>query len=153
MKKVVVIGDIHGKSVWKEIVNKEADADTIIFIGDYLDSSNLKMQNYSKKYEIVEIVKNRWGNLVLLNVYELVEKPVDEFAFTIAFAVYGLFVLKKRVPVPFEDIVTLPAASIGFPGPLSRNTVFGCNCRGLCGGVKFVFAGYNARLVIRASAI
>ena len=34
------------------------------------------MQNYSKKYEIVEIVKNRWGNLVLLNVYELVEKPI-----------------------------------------------------------------------------
>jgi hypothetical protein len=45
-------------------------------VGDYLDSSNLKMQNYSKKYEIVEIIKNRWGNLVLLNVYELVEKPI-----------------------------------------------------------------------------
>ena len=45
-------------------------------VGDYLDSSNLKMQNYSKKYEIVEIVKNRFGNLVLLNVYELVEKPI-----------------------------------------------------------------------------
>ena len=45
-------------------------------VGDYLDSSNLKMQNYSKKYEIVEIIKNRFGNLVLLNVYELVEKPI-----------------------------------------------------------------------------
>ena len=49
---------------------------TELGVGDYLDSSNLKMQNYSKKYEIVEIVKNRWGNLVLLNVYELVEKPI-----------------------------------------------------------------------------
>ncbi len=37
MKKTIAIGDIHSRIVWKQIVEKEKDADTIIFIGDYFD--------------------------------------------------------------------------------------------------------------------
>lgn len=37
MKKIVAIGDIHSKNIWKEIVNKNMDADRIIFMGDYFD--------------------------------------------------------------------------------------------------------------------
>jgi len=33
MSKVVYIGDIHGRDVWKEIVKKHSDADTFVFIG------------------------------------------------------------------------------------------------------------------------
>lgn len=36
--KIIAIGDTHGKSVWKEVVNKELDnCDKFIFIGDYFD--------------------------------------------------------------------------------------------------------------------
>lgn len=38
MPKIIAIGDTHGHDEWKAIVEKEKDADKIIFIGDYFDS-------------------------------------------------------------------------------------------------------------------
>lgn len=35
--KVLVLGDIHGRKVWKEIIEKE-NADKIIFLGDYVST-------------------------------------------------------------------------------------------------------------------
>ena len=35
--KTIIIGDIHGRSVWKQIVEKEKDAHQIVFLGDYFD--------------------------------------------------------------------------------------------------------------------
>lgn len=36
--KQVIIGDIHGRTCWKDIINKHKDANRIIFIGDYVDT-------------------------------------------------------------------------------------------------------------------
>ena len=36
--KTVVIGDIHGRTTWKEIVDLEPDANVVVFMGDYFDS-------------------------------------------------------------------------------------------------------------------
>lgn len=38
MPKSIIIGDIHGRTIWKDIVTKHSDADRFIFIGDYLDT-------------------------------------------------------------------------------------------------------------------
>ena len=38
--KHVIIGDIHGRTNWKQIVEKEKDADKFIFLGDYFDPYN-----------------------------------------------------------------------------------------------------------------
>ena len=38
--KLIALGDIHGRSIWKDIVNLEKDANKIVFIGDYFDSHN-----------------------------------------------------------------------------------------------------------------
>ena len=38
--KTIVIGDIHGRDVWKKIVEHE-NADKVIFIGDYFDSFDI----------------------------------------------------------------------------------------------------------------
>jgi hypothetical protein len=38
MKKVVIIGDIHGRDIWKRIVEQERDAKAFVFLGDYFDS-------------------------------------------------------------------------------------------------------------------
>lgn len=36
--KTLVLGDIHGRVVWKEILAAESDADRIIFLGDYVST-------------------------------------------------------------------------------------------------------------------
>lgn len=36
--KVIVIGDMHGLSIWKKIVEAHPDADKYVFTGDYFDS-------------------------------------------------------------------------------------------------------------------
>lgn len=35
--KYIFIGDIHGRTNWKQIVEKEKDTDKFIFFGDYFD--------------------------------------------------------------------------------------------------------------------
>ena len=35
--KTIVLGDIHGRECWKRILKAEADADRVVFVGDYLD--------------------------------------------------------------------------------------------------------------------
>ena len=41
--KTVVIGDIHGRDIWKQIVAKEHDdTDEFVFVGDYFDSFTVK---------------------------------------------------------------------------------------------------------------
>ena len=41
MSKNIYIGDIHGRDVWKQIVEEHKDADNIVFIGDYFDSFDI----------------------------------------------------------------------------------------------------------------
>lgn len=38
MNKIIVFGDIHGRPIWKKVLEKEYDADLIIFLGDYCTS-------------------------------------------------------------------------------------------------------------------
>ncbi len=40
--KTIVIGDIHGRTSWKDIIEKEQTWDKVIFIGDYFDSKGYK---------------------------------------------------------------------------------------------------------------
>jgi hypothetical protein len=65
--KTVVIGDVHGRSLWKLIVNQEQDADRIIFIGDYFDSFDIsgveQIQNFK---EIVEYKTTSGKEVIML---------------------------------------------------------------------------------------
>ena len=65
--KTVFIGDTHGRDLWKQIVEVEADADKIIFLGDYFDSFDIpgvvQLQNF---LDIVEFKKNSDKEVVLL---------------------------------------------------------------------------------------
>ena len=36
--KTIVFGDIHGRTVWKDIVSQHSDADRFVFLGDYFTS-------------------------------------------------------------------------------------------------------------------
>ena len=53
--KTIVLGDTHGRSQWKLIVNMEK-ADQVIFIGDYFDSYDLTAAD--QMYNFKEIINN-----------------------------------------------------------------------------------------------
>lgn len=53
--KIVAIGDIHGKSTWKYIIQNEPDFDVLIFIGDYWDSFDISFEHQMHNFnEIIE---------------------------------------------------------------------------------------------------
>jgi hypothetical protein len=65
--KTVILGDTHGRDLWKQIVEIENDAYRIIFLGDYFDSFDIpgvvQLQNF---LDIVEFKKNSDKEVVLL---------------------------------------------------------------------------------------
>jgi len=64
--KTVVIGDIHGRSIWKLIVHIE-NPDRVIFIGDYFDSFDIKGEEQLNNFlDILEYKKSSGKEVVLL---------------------------------------------------------------------------------------
>jgi len=65
--KTVIIGDIHGRDAWKQIINQEQDADRFIFVGDYFDSFDvpglMQCQNFQ---DIVEFKTTTDKEVILL---------------------------------------------------------------------------------------
>jgi len=60
MNKVIYIGDIHGRDVWKEIVKKHSDANTFVFVGDYFDSFHISgIEQLRNVKEIVAFKKSQ----------------------------------------------------------------------------------------------
>jgi len=67
IKKIIVIGDIHGRNIWEDIVNTTT-ADKYIFIGDYFDSYNIISRNkiIDNFKKIIELKDSRPDDVVLL---------------------------------------------------------------------------------------
>ena len=56
--KLVAIGDIHGRDIWKQIIAKEQDADEFVFVGDYFDSFTVKgLDQINNFLDIIEFKK------------------------------------------------------------------------------------------------
>lgn len=65
--KTIIIPDLHGISLWKDILNQENTWDKIIFLGDYLDSFNIPgMQQLENLMDIIEFKKANHDKVVLL---------------------------------------------------------------------------------------
>ena len=55
---IIVIGDIHGRDIWEEIVKLYPNS-LIIFIGDYLDSLTIDTLTQINNFKsIIEFKKN-----------------------------------------------------------------------------------------------
>lgn len=65
--KIVVIGDIHGKLIWKDILDKE-NPDQVIFLGDYISTHGLESteQQLSNLEDILNYKRNHSDNVILL---------------------------------------------------------------------------------------
>jgi hypothetical protein len=61
--KYVIIGDVHGRTNWKQIIEKESDADKFIFLGDYFDPYDwtLSLEDLINNFE--NILKFKLDNL------------------------------------------------------------------------------------------
>lgn len=69
MGKLVVIGDIHGRSVWRKIVDDNPDAEKFIFLGDYFDSHEKKYYPSKQVFNfkaILEFQKHIGSDKVIL---------------------------------------------------------------------------------------
>lgn len=66
--KIIAIGDIHAKTIWEKIVEKEQDADKILFVGDYFD--NLEGISYPDQIDnfkkILKLKENDPDKYILL---------------------------------------------------------------------------------------
>jgi predicted MPP superfamily phosphohydrolase len=64
--KTVVIGDVHGRSLWKLIVHLE-NPDRVIFIGDYFDSFDISgVEQIHNFKEIIEYKETSGKDVILL---------------------------------------------------------------------------------------
>lgn len=65
--KTVIIGDVHGRDQWKQIVAQESDANRFVFVGDYFDSFDIsaveQMHNFK---EIVELKETSGKEVIML---------------------------------------------------------------------------------------
>ena len=65
--KLVAIGDIHGRDLWKQIVAQEQDADVFVFVGDYFDSFTVKgVDQINNFLDIIEFKKQSKVPVILL---------------------------------------------------------------------------------------
>lgn len=64
--KTIAIGDLHGRSSWKHIVNTQS-FDKLIFMGDYFDSFDIPGKEQINNFlDLIEYKKNNPDNVVLL---------------------------------------------------------------------------------------
>jgi predicted phosphodiesterase len=78
-KKLVAIGDIHGSSNWKKIIQKEEVDTKVLFIGDYFDSFFIPPDEQIKNFkEIVKLKLANPENVILITGNHDLHYLVDE---------------------------------------------------------------------------
>lgn len=65
MSKIIAIGDIHGRDVWKKMVN-DTSFDVCIFIGDYFDSFYLDVDVQIQNFKDIIAFKKKSKKKVIL---------------------------------------------------------------------------------------
>lgn len=66
--KILILGDIHGKTIWRDIISKE-NPDKIIFLGDYVSTHSKNITNeqqISNLKDILDYKKENSNKVVLL---------------------------------------------------------------------------------------
>jgi hypothetical protein len=64
---VILIGDIHGRTIWKKIVERHPDADYYVFFGDYFDPyEDIPFWELAKNFKAIVQLKRELGDRVIL---------------------------------------------------------------------------------------
>lgn len=66
-EKTLVIGDIHSRKIWKEIIEKE-NPDKVIFLGDYVSTHDriTEEEQIENLQEILNYKEENWDKVILL---------------------------------------------------------------------------------------
>ena len=65
--KIIAIGDIHGREIWKKILEAEQGYDKVIFIGDYFDSKErITAQKQIDNFKEISALKETEKDKVIL---------------------------------------------------------------------------------------
>lgn len=65
--KIIGIGDIHGRNIWKKIISDNEDADEFVFVADYFDSYDVNTTTQVNNFlDIIEFKKTSGKKVVLL---------------------------------------------------------------------------------------
>ena len=54
--KTIVFGDIHGRTVWKDIVRDNHDADRFVFLGDYVSTHERNISDEQQIANLMDII-------------------------------------------------------------------------------------------------
>ena len=65
-KKIIVLGDIHGRDIWKKIIQNELDFDLVIFIGDYFDSYDIDIMTQMHNFRDIIAFRNENPDKVIM---------------------------------------------------------------------------------------
>lgn len=64
--KIVVIGDLHGKGIWLDVIKNET-ADKYIFIGDYFDSFDISFEHQDINFrELIKFKEENEDKVIIL---------------------------------------------------------------------------------------
>jgi predicted phosphodiesterase len=63
---LLIISDVHGRTDWNTIVAQEANAEKVIFLGDYFDSFDIKTQQQLDNFKEIIAFKEQNPNKVIL---------------------------------------------------------------------------------------
>ena len=68
MSKILVLGDIHGRTCWRDIIKREKDSDKVIFLGDYVSTHGLisETEQINNLEEILKYKENNPDKVILL---------------------------------------------------------------------------------------
>ena len=67
--RILTFGDIHGRSVWKDVIDKEGidNLDLVVFLGDYFTSrEGISVKNQAENFRNIVEFKNTYPNKVVL---------------------------------------------------------------------------------------
>ncbi len=102
--KVVFIGDIHGRTIWKKIIDLEPDADRYIFFGDYFDPYEpIPFEVQAQNFRDILNLKARLGERVVLLLgnhdyhYYADVRPYSRYDFRNASAIKSLLIENLQV--------------------------------------------------------
>jgi len=62
--KIITIGDLHGSPVWKNI--RTENWDRMVFIGDYVDSSDYSAKEVKRNLEEIIVLKKSFPEKIIL---------------------------------------------------------------------------------------
>ncbi|XDD44713.1 metallophosphoesterase (plasmid) [Leptospira sp. WS60.C2] len=80
--KILSIGDIHGRNIWKKI--NFAEYDKVIFLGDYLDAHRLSNLEILNNLEELVNLGNTYSNVVFLIGNHDLQYTHEDFAFLVS---------------------------------------------------------------------